>query len=92
MVKRHQPRNLLHRNKLKDFKKWVLDGRGYFEKPPSGHEYEVFRFSKYTPQGDNPDIVFYQKIRYQHVTLDEDGERLVKQWLRERNNAKRNKG
>jgi len=85
MVGRHQPRNLLHRNKLGAFKKWILDGKGYFEMPPTGHPYEVFRIRKYNPAGDEPDIFFYQKVRYQHVTLDDEGEKLVKAWLRSRN-------
>ena len=92
MVGRHRPRNLLHRNKLDDFKKWVLDCRGYFELPPSGHAYEVFRFRKHCCSGSLPDIVFYQKDRYQHVTLDDEGEKLVKKWLKERKDAKRNQG
>jgi hypothetical protein len=88
-MSRHKPRNLLHRDKLTEFKAWVLDGRGYLEMPPTGHAYEVFRIRKYDPSGDGPDIFFYQKLPpTQHVTLDDDGERLVKKWLRSRRTKK----
>lgn len=77
-------RSLLHKNKLEDFKKWVLDGRGYYQMPPTAHAYEVFRVRKYNRSGDEPDIFFYKKDRTDHITLCEDGEKLVKAWLRDR--------
>lgn len=84
MVGHHRPRNLLHRDKLHEFKQWLINDGRWIIKEPSGHKYEVLRFSEYTPQGDNHDLVIYQKERYQHCTLDEETEVLVRTYLKDK--------
>lgn len=79
------PTNLLHRDKLKDFKAWILDGKGYMLIPQTAHAYEVLRIRKYCRSGDEPDIVFYQRmLPTQHVTLCPEGRKLVQRWIRSR--------
>lgn len=74
-------RNLLHRNKLNAFRDWV-GTKGYVIHPGSNHEYEVLRIEKRSPSGNTPHLVFYQKRKYQHVTIPEGAEELVREFIR----------
>lgn len=78
---KHSTRALLHLDKLPFFKHWVLR-QGYREMPSTGHAYEVLRIRRINPQGDEPDIFFYQKnLPTQHVTLCRMGEKLVQKFI-----------
>lgn len=80
-ISRRDNRNLLHRRKLLSFKLW-LEGHGFIIHPRSAHKHEVLRVSDWAAEGDNPQFVFYQKERYQHVTVPKGAENLVREFIR----------
>lgn len=80
-------RDLLHASKLEDFVVWAL-ANGYQHHATSPRAcYEVARLSLYDPSGYQPHIVIYRRLTGQHLTLCEDGVRLVQRWIRSRDGA-----
>ena len=47
--------------------------RGYIAIRPTGHTYEVARFSLYDHSGDNPPLVIYSRKRNSLLTVTDDG-------------------
>lgn len=80
-------RDLLHASSLDAFLGWVHTQGYLFRETPPKAAYEVARFHKYDPSGTNPDIVIYRRLKGDHLTLCEDGVRLVQRWIRFRDGA-----
>lgn len=80
-IDKRDNRDLLHRNKLDAFRNWVST-KGYIIHPGSNHDYEVLRIEKSSSSGNTPHLVFYQKDRYQHVTIPKGTENLVREFIR----------
>lgn len=75
-------RNKLHHTKMSLFLKWV-ETQGYIIHPrPEKSLYEVGRIEKFTPQGNNPHIVFYKRERTEHITVPREAEALVNRFIR----------
>lgn len=80
-------RDLLHASKLEDFVAWArANGYVHHQTSPNA-SYEVARLSPYDPGGYRPHIVIYRRLSGQHLTLCEDGVRLVQRWIRSRDGA-----
>lgn len=77
-------RELLSLSKLNEFSEWAAS-KGYHQEACKG-DYEVLRLRK----DGNPPVIFYTRLytlaggKPQHATCKSDGERLVRQWIRER--------
>lgn len=76
-------RATLHKNALNDFIAWAKT-KGYIEHPLTRHPYEVARLEYYTPQGNNPHLVFYKRERTDHITCEGNGRTLMLRYMRER--------
>ena len=74
-------RNLLHFNKLKDFVSWAYTA-GWREVPVLHDRYEVLRLQR--QDGNDVTLVFYKRLRTDHVTAYGKGQELVEQWFEER--------
>lgn len=78
-------RNLLHVNKLDAFRKWVQT-QGYKIHPtpnPEKNIYECLRIELYDRAGNNPHLVFYERLNAVHVSIPEAAARLVRQFIDE---------
>lgn len=74
-------RNLLHYNKLSLFRIWC-EGQGY-ETSSGAAEYEVMRLTGFQA-AVIPPIIFYKRLKTDHVTTFGKGTELVERWLKER--------
>lgn len=79
-------RNLLHPNKLDDFRQWA-EAAGYTVEATKG-AYEVLRLRK----GAAPPLIFHKRDRTDHITTFGAGTSLVQRWLHRRKSAVRTVG
>lgn len=76
-------RNLLHRNKLEDFKKWCAK-RGWYQVPCIGF-FEVLRMRH--PMSKKPMIIFKRSGAKEHLSVPRSHVNLVMNWIEmEKNN------
>jgi hypothetical protein len=80
-------RNLLHKNKLKDFKTW-LQRRGWVEEFTKG-PYEVLRMEH--PMGNAPLIVYTKQNAKEHLSIHDIAYKLCCVWLKELSDEKKAK-
>ncbi len=72
-------RNLLHKNKLDDFRQWLIK-EGWVIEPTKG-DYEVLRARK----GNKPPLIVYARNNIkEHVTVQARDVYIVRAYLRER--------
>lgn len=78
-------RALLHRNKLEDFKKWLL-ANGYEYKENQG-TYEILRWKGKAGQ---PIPMIYDRDRGDHLTASNSAYSFVRRFIRQRKEAAKN--
>lgn len=71
-------RNLLHKNKLEDFKRWLIS-KGWELEPTRG-VYEALRARR---GNGSPLIIFAKDDHKEHVTVQSKDFRVVKAYLRD---------
>lgn len=69
-------RSKLHKYKLDQFISWCVHEKQYAKMEPKG-QYEAFRIIK-----DKKLIVGHKRDRTNHITITNDGIKLVNEWLR----------
>lgn len=74
-------RNLLHSSKVSSFVNWAATV-GWRELPHYPDKYEVLRLKR--ADGNGRTLVFFKRIRTDHVTAFGEGHDLVRQWFDER--------
>jgi len=72
-------RNLLHINKLEEFKMWLQE-HGWKECPVKG-AYEVLRMRH---PNEKPPLLIYTRVGKEHLTVYGKGIELVYMWLEDR--------
>ena len=78
-------RNLLHKTKLDAFEKWAVNNgyKSLMASNPEKNLYECLRLELYSPEGNNPHLVFYKRLKGDHISIPKDAVDLVKQFLDE---------
>jgi hypothetical protein len=77
-------RDLLHKNQLAKFREWCGKRGFIIHETPKKAEYEVLRLEEYTPSGNNPHMVFYQRGKSDHVTIPKEALLLVQAFIAQR--------
>lgn len=79
-VDNNRRRDLLHENKLDDFTTWA-SSQGYTIEPHINLAYEVLRLRGRPQDGRKPPIIFYKRLKTNHITTTRSGTKLVERWF-----------